>query len=153
MSALQSAIDKNGPLGAVEVCHDEAPKIAAELSGQSGWSIGRTSLKPRNAASAPDAYERATMEVFAARIAQGEDVLKLASAEIVYGKDGKSSRFVKTFRFVKAIPTGGLCLTCHGADIDPELKRKIDALYPNDRATGFKLGDMRGVFTLKKQLN
>jgi hypothetical protein len=153
MSTLQGAIEKNGPLGAVEVCRDAAPKIAAELSSRSGWSIARTSLKLRNSASAPDAYERATIEVFATRIAQGEDAAKLASAEIVFSKDGKTSGFVKSFRFIKAIPTGELCLTCHGADVDPELKRKIDALYPNDRATGFKLGDLRGVFTLTKRLN
>lgn len=153
MSALQGAIEKNGPLGAVEVCHDEAPRIAADLSRQSGWTIARTSLKPRNSASAPDEYERATMETFAARIAQGEDAAKIASAEIVYRNDGKSSGFVKSFRFIKAIPTGELCLTCHGSDIDPYLKRKMDALYPNDRATGFKLGEMRGVFTSSKQLN
>ena len=32
------------------------------------------------------------------------------------------------------------------------LKQKILALYPDDQATGFKLGDMRGVFTLKKTI-
>lgn len=54
--------------------------------------------------------------------------------------------------FVKAIPTGKVCLTRHGDNIAPELKQKISALYPRDQATGFREGDMLGVFTLNKVL-
>jgi hypothetical protein len=39
-----------------------------------------------------------------------------------------------------------LCLTCHGETIDPELRARIRDLYPRDRATGFRDGDLRGVF-------
>ena len=143
-AALGAAMQARGPEGALEVCNKQAPAIAAGVSQGSGWSVARTSLKPRNAASAPDAYERKIMEGFNARIAKGEKVADLVSAEVVEG-DG-----VKTFRFIKAIPTGEICMTCHGGSVDPGLKQKILALYPDDQATGFKEGDMRGVFTLKK---
>ncbi|WP_294537262.1 DUF3365 domain-containing protein [uncultured Rhodoblastus sp.] len=143
-AALGAAMQSQGPEGALEVCNKQAPAIAAEVSQGSGWSVGRTSLKPRNTASAPDAYERNIMEAFDARIAKGEKVGDLVSAEVVEG-DG-----AKTFRFIKAIPTGEMCMTCHGETVDPGLKQKILALYPDDQATGFKEGDMRGVFTLKK---
>ncbi len=43
-------------------------------------------------------------------------------------------------------------MTCHGDTVDPGLKQKILALYPEDQAIGFRQGDMRGVFTLKKSL-
>ena len=144
--ALTSAIEVGGAEGALEVCNRQAPVIAAEVS-QEGWTVARTSLKPRNAASAPDAYERRIMEGFEARIARGEKAADLASAEIVRDND------VKMFRFVKAVPTGQVCLTCHGENVAPELRQKINALYPEDRAIGFKEGDMRGVFTLKKILD
>ena len=52
---------------------------------------------------------------------------------------------------MKAIPAGAVCLTCHGNDIDPELKAQIDAFYPEDRATGFKLGALRGAFTISRE--
>ena len=144
-TALNSAIQAGGAEGALEVCNKQAPAIAAEISRDSGWSVARTSLKPRNAASAPDDYERKIMEDFEARIAKGEKAADLASAEIV-DQNGK------VFRFVKAIPTGAVCLTCHGENVAPALKQKIAALYPRDQATGYKEGDMRGVFTLKKTL-
>jgi hypothetical protein len=144
--ALGSALETGGAEGALEVCNKQAPAIAAEASKASGWSIARTSLKPRNAGSAPDAYERKVMEVFAERIAKGEKAADLGSAEVL------TENGVKTFRFVKAIPTGQVCLTCHGETIAPELQQKITALYPQDQATGFREGDMRGVFTLKKVL-
>jgi hypothetical protein len=144
-TALNSAIEAGGAEGALEVCNKQAPVIAAEISRDSGWSVARTSLKPRNAASAPDDYERMIMEGFEARIAKGEKAADLANAEIVE-QNGR------VFRFIKAIPTGQVCLTCHGENVAPDLKRKIAALYPRDQATGFKEGEMRGVFTLKKTL-
>ena len=143
-TALGSAMEAEGALGALDVCHDAAPVIAGDLSKRSGWSVRRTSLRPRNALSAPDEYERKVMDSFNARIANGEKSADLASAEIV------EQNGVKVFRFIKAIPTGQVCLTCHGMEIKPELKQKISQLYPDDHATGFKLDDIRGVFTLQK---
>jgi len=145
-AALGAAIETGGAEGALEVCNKQAPVIAADISKDSGWSVGRASLKPRNAASAPDAYERRIMEAFLARIAKGEKAADLASAEVV------DENGTKVFRFVKAIPTAEVCLTCHGENVAPELQQKIKALYPQDQALGFKEGDMRGVFTLKKVL-
>jgi len=45
------------------------------------------------------------------------------------------------------------CLKCHGEDIDPKVAAKLDALYPQDNARGYKVGQVRGAFTLKKKLN
>ena len=39
-----------------------------------------------------------------------------------------------------------MCLNCHGKDIDREVVARIDALYPEDRARGYAVGDLRGVF-------
>lgn len=145
-AALTTAMTANGPLGALDVCHKEAPAIAADIAAASGWSVGRTSLKPRNDASAADTYEMKIMASFMARIAAGEKPEGLASAEIIEENGQKS------FRFIKAIATAEQCLACHGESVAPDVKAKIGALYPNDQATGFKAGDMRGVFSLKKPL-
>ena len=53
---------------------------------------------------------------------------------------------------MKAIPTGELCLLCHGETIDPDIAAAIDKAYPEDQARGFSLGDIRGAFTLSKPL-
>lgn len=53
------------------------------------------------------------------------------------------------FRYMRAIPTGGVCLACHGSDIAPEVKAAIAAAYPQDQATGFKMGQLRGAFSIR----
>ncbi|WP_322516761.1 DUF3365 domain-containing protein [Rhodopseudomonas palustris] len=146
LGALKGAIDSSGPVEAVAFCNKEAPEIAAQASHQSGWTVSRTSLKPRNPAAAPDDFERKAMSEFVGRIAAGEPVASLRHAEIVE-HDGRRS-----FRYVQAIPTGELCLGCHGGAIKPDVAAKIRALYPDDQATGFTPGEMRGAFTLNKPL-
>ena len=37
---------------------------------------------------------------------------------------------------------------CHGSGLDPALKAEIERLYPDDQATGFKAGELRGAFTV-----
>ena len=58
----------------------------------------------------------------------------------------------KVFRYAKAIPTGQVCVVCHGVKIAPSIMQKIHEYYPQDAATGFKPGDIRGMFSFKKAL-
>ena len=142
---LASAMEAGGPIKAVEICNVRALAIAAEISKTEGWRVARTSLKTRNAANAPDAWEKAVMERFEARKAAGEDLAKIEHAEIV-AEGGK-----KTFRYMKAISTAEKpCLVCHGGDIKADLAATLDKFYPKDRARGFKAGDIRGAFTISQ---
>lgn len=143
---LVEAMKANGPISALEVCHTDAPIIAAEKSEAAGITIGRTSLKPRNANNAPDHWEVAVLNVFEERKAQGEDPAKLEFYEVLENEGQKQ------LRYMKAIPTAAPCLTCHGAEIKPEIQAKLQELYPDDQAVGFKEGDIRGAFTLKETL-
>lgn len=144
---LEAAIAAGGPASAILVCQAKAPGIAAEMSEKTGWNVGRTSLKLRNAkTNAPDEWETRVLLDFEKRKASGEDVTTIAYAERV--EVGGEPRF----RFMKAIPTSELCLNCHGAEIEPQVAAAIDAAYPEDEARGFGLGDIRGAFTLSKPL-
>jgi hypothetical protein len=143
---LMGAMKAEGPVKAIEVCNVAAPAIAGEVSTE-GWTVKRTSLKLRNAKAEPDKWERQTLEMFEADKANGADVTKLERAEIV------DAGGVRTFRYMKAIPTAAEpCLTCHGGSIAGPVKAKLAELYPQDQATGFKAGDIRGAFTLSKPL-
>ena len=51
---------------------------------------------------------------------------------------------------MKAIPTGEVCLACHGKDINPDVASALDAAYPQDQARGYALGDIRGAFSVSK---
>ncbi|MEJ2608495.1 MAG: DUF3365 domain-containing protein [Candidatus Thiodiazotropha sp.] len=143
---LKRSMKEKGPVGSITTCEKVAPHIAEAHSQTSGWSVGRTSLKVRNQDNLPDAWESAVMEEFETRKAAGEDPMKLLKAEVVE-EQGK-----KVFRMMKAIPTGEVCLKCHGSDIEAPVSAKLNELYPQDKAVGFKLGDLRGAFTLKKPL-
>ena len=141
---LKSAMKEGGPVNAIEVCNTVAPAIAKKQSEKSGWDVGRTSLKVRNPDNAPDAWEREVLNRFEARKADGEPPQKLMHAEVVE-QDGQ-------VRVMKAIPTGEVCLKCHGSNIDPKVEAKLDELYPNDKARGFSKGDIRGAFTLSQPM-
>jgi hypothetical protein len=143
--ALQQAVQNGGPVNGIAVCHDKAGQIAADLGQQLGMLVGRTSLKVRNSANAADNWELAVLKQFEARKAQGEPADKLEFFDVIDDDQGQ-----KTFRYMKAIPTGALCLNCHGDNLKPEVDAKLKELYPNDQARGFKEGDLRGAFTLAK---
>lgn len=146
-SALQGAMKEDGPLGAVNVCHDEAEFIAQQICDEEGLTVGRTSRRFRNPANAPDEWEMAGLESFSSRIAAGEKAADLEMWATVDGPDGD-----RTFRYLKAIGTGPMCLGCHGSDLAGDLEAKLAELYPGDKARGFATGELRGAFTVKMDL-
>ena len=135
---LQKSMKEGGPIAAIKVCNVKAPKIAAQISQTKGMRVRRTALRVRNPDNAPDAWETKQLETFISRLASGEPVGKL-EAHII--EDGK-------FRYMKAIPTKGLCINCHGAKLSKQVHQTIKTLYPKDQATGFAVGDIRGAFTI-----
>jgi hypothetical protein len=84
------------------------------------------------------------MQDFEKRKAAGEDPTKLEHHEIV-GKE---------FRYMKALPVPAdmPCLKCHGEQLDPAVQARLKELYPGDKATGYKTGDLRGAVTIRQPL-
>jgi hypothetical protein len=144
MSTLTEAMQESGPVNAIAVCKVDAPRIAAEVGQSSSWAVARTSLKVRNPDNAPDLWEREVLESFAERMSAGENPAMIEHIERIEGDGGA---FI---RYMKAIPTAEPCITCHGANLQPELAARIDELYPADQARGFEVGELRGAFTLSK---
>ncbi|MGC1955818.1 MAG: DUF3365 domain-containing protein [Gammaproteobacteria bacterium] len=143
---LMQGLQAGGPVNAIGVCKLRAPAIAAEVGERKGWQVGRTSLKLRNPVNAPDDWERAGLESFEQRKQAGEDPATLEYYAVVE-QEGKPM-----FRYMKAIPTVELCVTCHGETIDPAVAAKLAELYPGDQARGYQAGDIRGAFTFIEPL-
>jgi hypothetical protein len=143
---LQGAMKEGGPVKAIDVCNQAAPGITKAHSERTGWEVGRTSLKVRNPANAADAWETRVMQAFEARKAHGEAPAGIDHFAVVERDGGK------VFRYMKAIPTEEVCTKCHGEAIAAPVAAKLDGLYPQDRARGFREGDLRGAFTLEKRL-
>ncbi|WP_018937714.1 MULTISPECIES: DUF3365 domain-containing protein [unclassified Thioalkalivibrio] len=145
---LMSAMQSGGPTEAIQVCNERAPAIARDISAETGIEIGRTSLKLRNQDNAPDRWERLTLQGFEAQHTAGTPATDLPPRfGVVESDDGDPK-----FRFMAAIPTGGACLTCHGSDVSGDVKHALERLYPDDQATGFREGDVRGAFTVTQEM-
>lgn len=133
-----------GPIKALSECNIQAMPIAEKNSSSSPWDIARTSLKVRNENNQADEWETQVLQLFEQRKADGEAIETMEYAETIKTAE-------KTiYRYMKPIPTTGLCLTCHGETLADEVSNKVKVLYPHDNATGFSLGDIRGAFTLQK---
>ena len=115
---------------------------------QTGWAIRRVSSKNRSPKAVPDAWESAVLSDFERRLAAGENPAQIDKLEIVT-VDGQ-----KTARYMKALPTQELCLACHGtsATVPQEVQAKLKELYPEDKATGYGLKQLRGAITAKKPM-
>lgn len=141
---LVASMKSSGPAEAINVCNKVAPGIASELSKKYGMEIARTSLKVRNADNAPDNWEKNVLNAFEERKSEGESVKTLTFSEVITDNDSQE------MRMMKAIPTGEVCLICHGNNIAEPVQVSLDKLYPDDQATGFSQGDIRGAFTVRK---
>jgi hypothetical protein len=131
-AALQQGMASGGPVAAIGVCKDIAPDIAERLSAESGAAVSRTSLKVRNPDNAPEDWQSDVLNEF-----------ESGEAEEFFERVGEAGG-----RYMKAIPTGGLCLNCHGTVLPPDVAARIKEAYPRDEATGYYLGDVRGAFSV-----
>jgi hypothetical protein len=134
---LRDALDVGGTVGAIDVCANEAQNVVAEVRKETGVTVGRASTKLRNAKDAPPEWVAAWLK------AQGTHGVGgvVGVREIVDGKDGK-----KVAHVLRPIGIESACLGCHGdpATILPGVKTVLASKYPNDAATGYKTGDLRG---------
>jgi len=146
MRALQASLKEGGPTAAISICRDQAPKLASEVSTEKGCTVRRTSLKTRNAKNAPDAWERKVLESFATQASQGKDPAGLEFSEVI--REGGRP----VLRYMRGIAAREPCLTCHGRSLTPAVSLAINSAYPEDHATGYEDGDLRGAFSVRKPL-
>ena len=145
-TTLQSAMKSGGPSKAISVCNTEAPELARKVSTENSMEVGRTSLRVRNQLNAPDPWELSVLVQFEHRKAEGEPVNTIEYSEIMQHNGNR------VFRYMKAIPTDDVCLMCHGEQISADLSAELKRLYPEDQATGYRKGDIRGAFTATRIL-
>ena len=146
---LRAELAKGGPDGAVSVCKTIAPELAGRISRDKGWRVSRVSLKVRNPLlGSPDAWEQRVLSEFDRRVAAGEKAETLEFGEVVEEPAGRY------YRYMKAIPVQPLCLTCHGSPdaVPASVQERLRTEYPQDRATGYSVGQVRGGVTVKRPL-
>lgn len=147
---LKGALTNEGPVAAVSVCKEAAPAIAKGLSAQHGAQVTRVGTRVRNPKmGVPNSWQKEALAGFDARITKGEKPADLEYWKVVEGTDGK-----RELHYAKAIVTQPLCVTCHGnpEDIPAPLMEKIRAEYPDDQATGYSVGKLRGAVVVTRPM-
>ena len=141
LARLGAELAEGGVVQAARVCSEVAPALAAAHS-KDGLAVRRVSVRPRNPAGRPDAWEAAELARLAALHAAGEQPGE-ASA-VVDGESGPALRFLKPLRIAPA------CLRCHGdpGGFPPELAAALTERYPADEAVGYREGDLRGAISV-----
>lgn len=145
---LAAAMSAGGPVRAIEVCRTDAPTIAAALSRETGWQVKRVGTRVRSPMTGlPDAWEQERLADFTAQLAAGTPAGSLSRYAEVAEPAGRMQRYVQ------AIPVASQCLVCHGGRElqSPELRRALGTAYPHDAATGYREGELRGAFSLKRR--
>ncbi|NPA54008.1 MAG: DUF3365 domain-containing protein [Aquificae bacterium] len=137
VSELKKAMQEGGPYKAVEVCSQKALKLTEKVAKEEGVEIKRTSFKYRNPKNAPDEYEKEALEYFEKALKEKGQLPKYYVQKVNENE----------YRYYMPLKVKAVCLTCHGdpKHMDKKLLEKIRALYPNDKAVGYKEGDFRGV--------
>ena len=142
-SQLAAAIKSGGAVSALGLCQTISPDLVTSANDEFGFETGRTAMRLRNPENAPDEWELKVLKLFQDQIAAGSDPARLEFSETLTTAEGD-----KLFRYMKPIMTAEMCLACHGTDVKPEVKAEITRYYPEDKAVGFKLGELRGAFSL-----
>jgi hypothetical protein len=139
---LVSSIEDNGPSAGVVVCLYQAQALSAEVERDLSVRVKRTSLKIRNPKNAPDDYEKDLLSRLADRHRKGKLPSEILEDRWEGGK--------RVYRYAKPLVVDSFCLTCHGkvGEIPPDVRRELEIRYPGDDATGYEMGDLRGIVSV-----
>jgi hypothetical protein len=132
---LMEAMSSEGPVAAIGVCQTEAPQIAKAISEEQGVSIGRTGVRLRNQNNQPPAWATSLVEA------------KTDTPIFVKLSNDHAAALLP-------IKLQAQCLMCHGPrdQIIPDVQAQLAKLYPDDQATGFQEGELRGWFWVEAPL-
>ena len=126
---MTASIGENGIAESIQVCKTKAPELSKSVGNDAGLKIGRTSFLLRNSNNKPPAWATTFVNL---------RVTEEINVELEQGGLG----------MLLPIRLMDTCIKCHGdsSALDSNVAKAIEAHYPNDKATGFATGDLRGYF-------
>ncbi len=137
---LKAAMKEGGPIYAIQFCNEQALPLTDSLSKAFQVKIKRTSLRLRNEQNTPDSLELYMLGLYE----QIEKMQKPLVSKAMITHDQR-------LRYFAPIRLKPQCLQCHGAvgrEVADSVYAVIKEKYPNDKATGFQVGQLRGMWSL-----
>jgi hypothetical protein len=142
-SNLQHAIKTSGVTNALPYCSALADPLTQQVARELNADIRRVTHRPRNPKGAASAEELELIRRYQAALTKDTNAV---APTLVTNTAGR------IVFYSPIVITNALCLQCHGApetEVRPETLAAIAKLYPRDQATGFKLGDLRGLWRVE----
>lgn len=136
LTNVMQAMKSGGSGYAVSFCNEQAMPLTDSLAKAHNCLIQRVSDKYRNPTNKLTAQDQ---EVWT-------KIASTATANTLSGSENGQVVFYKPIKI--AMPA---CLTCHGTagkEMDPKTFEIIKQKYPDDLATGYKEGDLRGMWKI-----
>jgi hypothetical protein len=136
---LMGTIQKKGVVQALEFCNIKAIPLTDSMATVHNAIITRVTDKPRNPSNNANNLQLEYLEIFKKQVASGNEV------KPILNKQGNE------VQFYYPIVTNTLCLQCHGKtnkDIKPLTLKKINDLYPEDKAIGYNENEVRGMWNI-----
>jgi hypothetical protein len=140
LSNVSQAMQQGGSLYAVEFCNLQATGLVDSLNAEFNCEISRVTNKIRNPENHLETKTDQQIWTYFSNMQHNEkmhDTLVQIRENIIYYKP-----------ILTAMPA---CLQCHGTvgEIEPETYKKIQTLYPEDKATGYALNELRGLWKIR----
>ncbi len=136
---LMSKIQKEGTLAALEFCNIKALPLTDSMSVVQNATIKRVSDKPRNSSNKANDEEVKYINIF-----KNDVVNNTESKPIV-------KEIAEIVNVYYPIKTNSMCLQCHGKptfNITPDTFTLINKLYPKDKAVGYNINEVRGIWNV-----
>ncbi|MDO6597411.1 DUF3365 domain-containing protein [Oceanihabitans sp. 2_MG-2023] len=136
---LMGTIQKRGTLEALAFCNEKAYPLTDSMSVVHNATIKRVSDKPRNQNNQANDKELVYINSFKKDIKNS-----IEPKPIVDQLENKVHVYYP-------ITTNAMCLQCHGKpnqDIHKPTLSKLTSLYPQDKATGYNINQVRGIWSI-----
>lgn len=134
---LKAQMQTSGPMGALHFCSQNALSLTEHIAKESNTSIKRVSINNRNPVNQASPREVTLLN-------EWEKLVKSSQPLPPYTLIKEKS---KTTYYIPLVINNEACLKCHG-NVEGDLAKAIKATYPEDKATGYKMGDLRGMIAV-----
>jgi hypothetical protein len=137
---LSQKMKSGGVTEAVPFCNTMAYPLTEEIEKKYDVSVKRTSLSIRNNKNSPTEGELIILNQYKNSFINNDTLKPIVNLD----NTGKP-------HFYAPILLQKKCMTCHGT-VGQEVTIQTDSIirsyYPDDNATGFKEGDLRGIWSI-----
>ncbi|MDR9365679.1 MAG: DUF3365 domain-containing protein [Balneolaceae bacterium] len=141
-SNLVGAIQEKGTEGALEFCNIQAIPLTDSMAVELQAHIKRVTDQPRNPDNLANETELEYIRSAKSDLSEGNEV-----TPAIHYANGKVVGYYP-------IITNQLCMQCHGnenSQINHATLEQIKTLYPDDQATGYDVGELRGIWVVEME--